>query len=136
MSCSHIPPSLRRRDRRGVGHGPAAAAVGTVAGAFDALSQRRCPLFAARPATGVNADTGAVDEHAAAADVTLALAYSKIGLHLLPGSTYAGRVDVLDIGLDAALGAGIDVEMMTAQLGAEPRCRNGRLYPTRVPSGA
>ncbi len=89
--------------------------AGTVAGAFDALAERRCPLFALDLPTGVNADTGAVDEHAAAADVTFALAYSKLGLHLLPGSTYAGRVEVLDIGLDPALGAGIDVEIMTAQ---------------------
>jgi NAD(P)H-hydrate epimerase len=89
--------------------------AGVVAAAFDALSERRCPLFAIDLPTGVNADTGAVDEHAVGADFTFALAYSKLGLHLLPGSTYAGNVEVLDIGLDPALGAGVDVEIMTSQ---------------------
>jgi hydroxyethylthiazole kinase-like uncharacterized protein yjeF len=86
---------------------------GVMARGFDALTERRCPLFAVDLPTGVNADTGAVDERAVRADVTLTLGYSKLGLHLLPGSTYAGEVEVLDIGLDPVLGAEIDVEIMT-----------------------
>jgi ADP-dependent NAD(P)H-hydrate dehydratase / NAD(P)H-hydrate epimerase len=86
---------------------------GVTARVFDALRDRRCPLFAVDLPTGVNADTGAVDPHAQQADVTLTLGYSKLGLHLLPGSGYAGEVEVLDIGLDPASGAGIYVEIMT-----------------------
>ena len=87
---------------------------GLVALVLGALPERRCPLFAVDLPTGVNADTGAVDAHAAQADVTLTLGYSKLGLHLLPGSTFAGEVEVLDIGLDPALGADVDVEIMTS----------------------
>jgi NAD(P)H-hydrate epimerase len=88
--------------------------AGVVALVLDALAERRCPLFAVDVPTGVNADTGSVDPHAAAADVTLTLGFSKLGLHLLPGSTFAGEVEVLDIGLDPALGTGIDLEIMTS----------------------
>jgi NAD(P)H-hydrate epimerase len=92
---------------------------GVVARALDALKDRRCPLFAVDLPTGVNADTGEVDQHAAAADVTLTLGYSKLGLHLLPGSTYAGEVEVLDIGLDPELGEDIEIEIMTSQWARE-----------------
>ena len=92
---------------------------GMVARVFDGMGERRCPLLAVDLPTGVNADTGGVDEHAAMADVTLTLGYSKLGLHLLPGSNYAGEVEVLDIGLDPALGADIDVEIMTSDWARE-----------------
>jgi NAD(P)H-hydrate epimerase len=87
---------------------------GTFASACDALKQRRGLLFAVDVPTGLDADTGAVDEHAVKADVTLTFGYSKLGLHLLPGAAYAGEVVVLDIGLDPALGKRIQTEIMTA----------------------
>jgi NAD(P)H-hydrate epimerase len=82
--------------------------------ALAALRQRRGLLFAVDVPSGLDADTGAIDAHAAAADVTLTFGYSKLGLHLLPGATFAGAVEVLDIGLDPALGARIQTEIMTA----------------------
>jgi hydroxyethylthiazole kinase-like uncharacterized protein yjeF len=90
-----------------------------VARTLGGLAERRCPLFAVDLPTGVNSDTGAADPNAASADVTFTLGYSKLGLHLLPGSTYAGEVEVLDIGLDPLLGNGIDVEIMTSQWARE-----------------
>ena len=98
-----------------LGTGRQRSLSGTMAAVFAALRERRCLLFAVDLPTGVNADTGVVDDNAARADVTFALGYSKLGLHLLPGSTHAGEVEVLDIGLEPKLGAGIDVEIMTAQ---------------------
>jgi len=86
---------------------------GAIAGALDLLRSRRAPLFAVDLPTGVDTDSGAADPHAAAVDVTLALAYSKIGLHVLPGAACAGRVHVLDIGLDPALGDAIPTELLT-----------------------
>ncbi|HXI19162.1 MAG TPA: NAD(P)H-hydrate dehydratase [Chloroflexota bacterium] len=53
--------------------------------------------------TGVDADTGRVDECAFAAHLTLATGPAKPGLLLHPGARYAGRVKVLDIGLSDAL---------------------------------
>src|SRR3970282_914449 len=43
-----------------------------------------------------------------------ALGWSKAGLHTLPGSQYAGRVDVVDIGIASEHGAGIQTELMAA----------------------
>jgi NAD(P)H-hydrate epimerase len=85
---------------------------GTVAAAFDMLRHRRSQLFAIDLPTGLERDTGAADPHAVPADVTLALGYSKLGLHLWPGSAHAGEVDVLDIGLDPALGQSLPTELL------------------------
>jgi NAD(P)H-hydrate epimerase len=63
--------------------------------------------------TGVNSDTGAVDPRTVAADLTVTLGFSKIGLHTLPGSQYAGRVEVVDIGLPAGSESALKVDLMT-----------------------
>jgi ADP-dependent NAD(P)H-hydrate dehydratase / NAD(P)H-hydrate epimerase len=70
-------------------------------------------LIAVDLPTGVNSDTGAVDPHTVPADITVALGFSKVGLHALPGSEYAGRVEVVDIGLPAGSESAIKVELMT-----------------------
>ncbi len=65
--------------------------------------------------TGLNADTGGVDPACPHFDVTLALAYPKIGLLTFPGAEYAGRLRVLDIGVPPGLPEerSVDVEMLT-----------------------
>jgi ADP-dependent NAD(P)H-hydrate dehydratase / NAD(P)H-hydrate epimerase len=63
--------------------------------------------------TGVNSDTGAVDPRAVSADLTVTLGFSKVGLHTLPGSQYAGRVEVVDIGLPAGSESALKVDLMT-----------------------
>jgi NAD(P)H-hydrate epimerase len=85
---------------------------GPIGDIFDALKQRRGLLFAVDVPTGLDADTGQVDPHCVAADVTLTLGFSKLGLHIWPGSDYAGEVDVLDIGLDPSVAASIPTELM------------------------
>src|SRR3990170_2529752 len=78
---------------------------GVIAHALDRVSAMRTDsivapkVFAVDLPTGVDCDTGAVDPHALRADVTVALGCSKVGLHTLPGAEYAGRVEVVDIGL-------------------------------------
>jgi hydroxyethylthiazole kinase-like uncharacterized protein yjeF len=96
----------------GIGRGR--ALEGLFAGALDAASERKGLLLAVDLPSGLDADTGAIDPHCAAADVTVTFGYSKLGLHLLPGAAHAGEVDVVDIGLDPALGAEIETEVMTA----------------------
>ena len=49
--------------------------------------------------TGVSADTGEALGEAVHADVTVSFAYLKVGLTLTPGSTFAGKVIVEDIGI-------------------------------------
>lgn len=62
--------------------------------------------------TGVDADTGAADPHAVAADVTVALQWSKVGLHQLPGSQLAGQVQTVDIGIPAEIESALSTELM------------------------
>lgn len=54
--------------------------------------------------SGVSADTGAVEGAAFRADLTVTFGCLKPGLVTTPGRAYAGVVDIVDIGLDAALG--------------------------------
>lgn len=49
--------------------------------------------------SGVNATTGAVLGEAVKAGVTATMAMPKLGLFLSPGRSYAGRVEVVDIGV-------------------------------------
>ena len=53
--------------------------------------------------TGVNADTGAADPYAVRADATITMALPKLGLYLYPGASYAGEIQVADIGMPALL---------------------------------
>ena len=102
-----------------LGTGRARAIEGTLAAVLDALREarsRRLPprLLAIDLPTGLDADTGAVDPLTVAADQTVALGWSKVGLHTLPGAQYAGRVEVVDIGMPPEFGVGIQTELMTA----------------------
>ena len=102
-----------------LGTGRARPIDGTLAELLDRLREaraRRLPprLLAVDLPTGLDADTGAVDPHCVAADQTVALGWSKVGLHTLPGSQYAGRVEVVDIGIPPEHGASIQTELMTA----------------------
>lgn len=52
--------------------------------------------------SGVNPDDGSIDSAAIQADVTVTFGALKAGLLLDPGKTAAGRVELVDIGLDLA----------------------------------
>ncbi|HXH20830.1 MAG TPA: NAD(P)H-hydrate dehydratase [Dehalococcoidia bacterium] len=88
---------------------------GEIAATFERLKARRAPLFSIDLPTGVDADSGTVDPHAAGADVTFALGFSKVGIHTLPGSSYAGVVEVLDIGLEPGAGDLLSIELLTRE---------------------
>ena len=53
--------------------------------------------------SGVNGATGAVQGSAVHAEVTIAMAAEKVGTALPPGAACAGRVSVVDIGIDVNL---------------------------------
>ncbi len=93
--------------------GAFAAALGQVRGISEKRGERRALLFAVDLPAGIDADSGAADANACPADVTLALGYSKVGLHTLPGSAYAGRIEVLDIGLPAVDAEAVSTELLT-----------------------
>ncbi|HET9109393.1 MAG TPA: NAD(P)H-hydrate dehydratase [Ktedonobacterales bacterium] len=80
--------------------------------ASQADTGRPCPfVLAVDLPSGLNADTGAVDEGALAADLTVTLAFPKTGLVLFPGAGYLGELVVGSIGLPAAMSipAGLDM---------------------------
>ena len=103
-----------------LGTGRARPLEGVTAAALDRVAETRArlpglKLFALDLPTGVDCDTGAADPHALRADVTIALGCSKAGLHALPGAEYAGRVEVVDIGLPAGVFDALPVELLNAR---------------------
>ncbi|MGH2753785.1 MAG: NAD(P)H-hydrate dehydratase [Actinomycetota bacterium] len=80
---------------RGSPTGPAGLAVATL----DGLPR----VVAVDIPSGVDGLSGRVEGGAVHAEVTIALAAQKLGTALLPGASYAGRVEVADIGIDVAL---------------------------------
>lgn len=81
----------------------------------DAQQRRGAPkVLAVDLPTGVDADTGAADELAVRADLTVTLGLAKLGLYMLPGSEHAGRVEVVDIGLPAEAVDAVPTELLTA----------------------
>ena len=100
-----------------LGTGPARAIEANLAGILDRVRSARSgaqppKLVAVDLPTGLSSDTGAVDPRTLAADLTVTLGFSKVGLHTLPGSQYAGHVEVVDIGLPASESA-LKVDLMT-----------------------
>lgn len=53
--------------------------------------------------SGLNADTGAMDEGTIAADLTVTLAFPKTGLFIFPGAEMVGELVVGEIGLPATM---------------------------------
>jgi ADP-dependent NAD(P)H-hydrate dehydratase / NAD(P)H-hydrate epimerase len=80
-----------------------------------AVRERPLPphILAVDLPSGVNCDSGAADPLCVAADVTVALQHSKVGLHALPAARYAGRIEVVDIGIPRALSEDLPYELMT-----------------------
>jgi NAD(P)H-hydrate epimerase len=103
-----------------LGTGRARPLAGAIAQALDRVSALRGGMLAPQVIavdlpTGVDCDSGAVDPHALRADVTVALGCSKVGLHVLPGAEFAGRVEVVDIGLPKDAVDALPVELLNAR---------------------
>ena len=63
--------------------------------------------------TGLDADTGALDAAALAADLTVTLGNPKRGLFLFPGAAAVGRLEVVDIGIPGHLSSDLPLELIT-----------------------
>lgn len=91
---------------------------GALAHTLDALRGARASstppkLIAADIPSGVDADSGAADARAVAADMTVTFGYPKVGLYTLPGAEYAGQVQPVDIGLAAAADDNLPIELLS-----------------------
>jgi NAD(P)H-hydrate epimerase len=83
------------------------------AAAIDALNASHAYVLAIDLPTGVDATTGAVEEHAVRAATTVTLGALKIGLLLEPARSQAGTLCVGDLGLDAEI-AGLGAPLYDA----------------------
>jgi ADP-dependent NAD(P)H-hydrate dehydratase / NAD(P)H-hydrate epimerase len=66
--------------------------------------------------TGLNPDTGEVDPGTLSADITITLAYPKLGFFFFPGRDSIGDLYIGDIGLPPEMGSDIQTEMLDGQL--------------------
>lgn len=67
---------------------------------FSEISAQKIPVVAIDIPSGLNADTGEVDEATPKAVLTVTFCRKKIGHMLLPGKNFCGRVEVADIGIN------------------------------------
>lgn len=65
------------------------------------------PVVAIDVPSGLNADTGQAEGEAVRADITATMAFPKTGLIAPEAIEYVGAVEIVDIGIPAALAAGI-----------------------------
>ena len=116
-----------------LGTGRSRSITGPTGEALDFLREVRAAnetqrLMALDVPTGLDADTGAVDPKTVPSDETLTLGNPKAGLYRFPGAEYAGKIEVLDIGIPNSLDTDIAFELMTDD-------RAGSTLPDRPMSG-
>ena len=65
--------------------------------------------------SGMDADTGAIDPACPHADITVTMAFPKLGLFSFPGAERVGKLVIADIGIPEALAEHITTELITDQ---------------------
>ena len=74
---------------------------------------RRLDSVAVDLPSGLDADTGAVDPACLSADMTVTLAFPKLGLFKFPGAARVGRLVIADIGIPESLAGEVTTELLT-----------------------
>ncbi len=69
--------------------------------------------------SGLNADSGAVDNACLYADNTITLGFPKLGLFNFPGAARAGKITISDIGIPTDLAEAVTTELITSQWARE-----------------
>ncbi|MBI4317577.1 MAG: NAD(P)H-hydrate dehydratase [Chloroflexi bacterium] len=104
-NCDVLRQSVARADvivDALLGTGKARAITGFLKSILETVGSFKRPeakVVAVDLPTGMDADTGAVDEVTPRADLTVTLAFPKLGLFFFPGASYVGKLVVGDIGL-------------------------------------
>ena len=86
-----------------LGTGLASNVGGVYAHIIDFINGQSTRVLSIDMPSGISGDTGAVMGSGVRADITVTLALPKIGLYQYPGRSYAGRIEVVDIGVPASL---------------------------------
>jgi NAD(P)H-hydrate epimerase len=103
----------------GTGHSrPLDPTMGAALALVQKEKQRRSELLqlAVDLPSGLNADTGALDEGASPADLTVTLAFPKVGLLLFPGASYMGELRTGSIGLPPEMPIDAGMELLDPEL--------------------
>ncbi len=128
-TATRYPPlvvdALLGTGSRGAPRGVIGAAVSMIE---HLRAEHEAEILAVDLPTGVNADTGEVEGEAVRAEVTVTMAYMKVGFVLHPARSYLGRVRVVDIGIppDVEEDVGLPISLLTAR-------EASRLRPARAP---
>lgn len=101
-----------------LGTGRSRPIEGVLAGVLTrvrATRERSLPpkLMAIDLPTGIDADSGRADPLALTADTTITFGVAKVGLYTLPGSEYAGKVQVIDIGIPKDAERAAETELLS-----------------------
>lgn len=78
----------------------------------EAKQSRKTCIVAVDLPSGMDADTGAVDDACPYADITVTLGFPKPGLFKFPGAERVGKLKIVDIGIPETLADGIPLELM------------------------
>jgi NAD(P)H-hydrate epimerase len=100
--------------RRQIAHSPLTA-LDTIPRAVKG-TQHGPYLVAVDGPTGLDYDSGTLDDAAIPADLTITFAYPKVGHFLFPGAGKLGELVVADIGTDPALADDVPLETATPEL--------------------
>jgi len=79
-------------------------------------ARRPLVVLAVDVPSGLNADTGALDEGTLVADLTVTLAFPKVGMFLFPGAEVVGELAVGEIGLPADMSIPPGLELLDTAL--------------------
>lgn len=80
-----------------------------------AKKNRNLSIIAVDLPSGLDADSGAVDPACLYADITVTLAFPKLGLFVFPGAERVGRLKIADIGIPDALAKSVMTELITSE---------------------
>ncbi|MGD2144237.1 MAG: NAD(P)H-hydrate dehydratase [Anaerolineae bacterium] len=80
---------------------------------FFQVGQRKPFVVGIDGPTGLDYESGALDEATVPADLTVTFAYPKVGQFRFPGAAAIGELVVADIGTDPALARDVDLEVAT-----------------------
>ncbi len=86
-----------------LGTGLTGGARGFYGDVIEFINTLSCPVISIDVPSGLNATTGEAAGPVVSADITVTMALPKLGFFLSPGRDLAGRVEVADIGMPAAL---------------------------------
>jgi ADP-dependent NAD(P)H-hydrate dehydratase / NAD(P)H-hydrate epimerase len=82
-----------------LGTGFSGAPRAPIDAAIESINDTGAPVVAIDVPSGVDASTGEVEGACVQADLTVTFHASKLGLWVMPGKSYSGRVEVIDIGI-------------------------------------